>query len=509
PDLVLGDPFHEVRPNVRAGSAYVVSGADGRLLLELDGEDDLERFGSAVAAPGDVNGDGVGDFLVGAPNAVTMTSFGFLIGGAFLFSGADGNLLFEMNGTLRYSLFGSVVAAPGDVDGDGVPDLLVGAPRAVPQLHGSGLVQVFSGRDGRLLLSLEGTPGIKDLGSSAAGAGDFDHDGHADFVVGAPATEVGGRNGTGAVFLFSGRDGQVLLRLNRPEGSGSFGSSLDAAGDVDGDGTMDFIIGAPDTSPFGTAFQGSAFVVSGRLGRLLYRFDGTGDYEFFGTSVAGPGDVDGDGVPDILVGTPNSEPGEVFLGGSASLFSGADGSLERRFLGEEPGDSLGSSVSRLGDLDADGLPEFMAGSPGSGGNGSPGLGRILVLGLNPILTASAEDLSLSAGGSIDLQLRFRPEDAFAVYRVLASAHGTGPALLQGLSVPLAPDDLFRDSLHGRLPVQAVAFSGLLDGTAGAFPRLVVPPGSLPAKLTGRTLHFAAVTGHLDLSSVAVPVTFLP
>ncbi|MFQ5749866.1 MAG: integrin alpha [Planctomycetota bacterium] len=181
--------------------------------------------------------------------------------------------------------------------------------------------------------------------------------------------------------------------------------------------------------------------------------------------MASPGDVDGDGVPDILVTAPNAKLGTLFTPGLVLVFPGRDGSPLFRLEEMESYDSLGSSVSSLGELDADGLPEFLVSARGAVTDGAHGPGSIFLSGFDLILKTSSESLSISAGGSLDLFLRFPP--------------------------------------------QAVAFTGLLDGTAQAFPRLVFPPGSLPAKLIGRRIHFAAITRQLDVSSVAQALDFLP
>jgi len=505
-DFLVGAPTTEVGGMLHVGSVFLFSGARFKLIRRLDGTREGGRFGISIAGPGDLNGDGFADMVVGAPyNHAGPAARGCV----FSFSGLDGSLLYHYEGVRAGNHLGIVVGAAGDVDADGTPDFFATAPDAkMMNPFPAGFLQVYSGRTGKRILRLYGSRDIQGLGISATSVGDVDRDGHADLLVGAKSVLQNGFR-AGSVFLFSGADGRIMGRLDGTDIDEHFGISVACAGDLDGDGTKDFLIGADRAGLPGRGGFGAAFVYSGRTYRLLHRLEGPRYYSLFGNSVSGAGDVDKDGFGDFLVAAPDAIQDGVDSEGSVFLYSGADGGLLFRFDSPLDGQYFGESISGFQDSDGDGFPDFLVGDSRGRQVGTDPPGAVCLLGLDPILTASGEELSLSTGGSLDMALRFPLEEAFAAYRVLASAHGTGPALLQGLSVPLAPDALFRDSLHGRLPVQAVAFSGLLDGTAAAFPRLVVPPGSLPAKLIGRTLHFAAVTGNLDLSSVAVPVTFLP
>ena len=173
---------------------------------------------------------------------------GFVIGVAVLL----GNTSVGMGQTLLFTLhgppgqvgreFGLALAGVGDVDGDGVPDLAVGAPE-------QGRVFLFSGATGQRLRTLNNpTPqaGAR-FGRALAGVGDVDGDGVPDLTVGAPGQDVEGRDTQGQVFLFSGATGQQLRTLNNPtpQAGARFGRELAGVGDVDGDGVSDLAVGAP------------------------------------------------------------------------------------------------------------------------------------------------------------------------------------------------------------------------------------------------------------------------
>ena len=147
--------------------------------------------------------------------------------------------------------FAEAVAGIGDVNGDGAPDLLVGAPF---QILGGNLNQgrafVFSGADRSLLLTLDhpAPQGLALFGSAVAGAGDVNRDGRPDLLVGAPGQRVGGRADQGQAYVLSGADGRLLLTVDNPtpQADAVFGAALAGAGDVNGDGLPDLLVGAPE-----------------------------------------------------------------------------------------------------------------------------------------------------------------------------------------------------------------------------------------------------------------------
>src|SRR5262249_44182007 len=148
--------------------------------------------------------------------------------------------------------------------------------------------------------------------------------------------------------------------------SAHFGKSLAAIEDVDGDNVPDIIVGAPGASPNGIVGAGRAFVYSGASGQLLYQWDGLGRFDEFAASVAGGGDVDGDNVPDIIVGAPGASPTDRGAAGSAFVFSGATGEMLFRWDGEAAGDPLGRAVAIVGDLNGDGRADVLIGAPYAG-----------------------------------------------------------------------------------------------------------------------------------------------
>ncbi|MFQ5692599.1 MAG: integrin alpha, partial [Nitrospinota bacterium] len=313
----------------------------------------------------------------------------------------------------------------------------------------------------------------------------------------------------GSAFLYSGATAVLIRRLDGQQAFAYFGGAVAGAGDVDGDGIPDLLVGAPLASPNGLPNAGSAFLFSGATGSLLRTFHGLTAFEQFGQAVVSAGDVDGDGTPEALIGAPRASANGLTLSGSVLLFSGSTGSPLFRFDGLAQGDNMGSVVCGAGDVDGDGRADFLAGSGFADPDGHTEAGMVLLFGRNPILTASAETLSVTAGGTVDYAIDFPAADAGASYQILMSAHGTGPTLLHGLLIPLARDNFFRASLHGSTPPQASGFQGILDAEGKAAARITAPPGALPLKLLGRRfpLTLAVVNGRFDFASVARSLEF--
>ena len=362
PDLIVGAIGDD--SGTTSGSARVFSGSDGSLLYNFDGDSAGDLFGASVSGAGDVNGDGFADLIVGAPGPL----FAIPVNGyARVFSGIDGSVLFNFDGDSLLDFFGRSVSGVGDLNGDGFDDFIVGAPGTPFGNAISGYARVFSGSDGSVLYNFEGDSLFDEFGASVSGAGDIDGDGFADLIVGATGVDsddpfIDGDSGSARVF--SGSDGSVLHNFApaNPNGGEGFGTSVSGAGDVNGDGFADLIVGAHVTADGFGGIGGSARVFSGSDGSVLYLYGG-GFEGFFGRSVSGAGDVNGDGFADVIIGVAgDAETGFGGVGGSARVRSGIDGSALYDFDGDFRFDGFGTSVSAAGDLNGDGIDDFIVGA---------------------------------------------------------------------------------------------------------------------------------------------------
>jgi len=352
PDLALGAVQKLVRNRPAPGYVRILSGFNGALLHEINGNSPRGEFGSSVAGVGDLDGDGFSDFVIGAR---FDREAGPRFGAARVYSGKNATLLFFFGGDSAEEEFGQAVAGAGDVNADGTPDIIVGAPRDDTVAPDSGSAFVFSGRSGELLYILGGRSSGDRFGQAVAGVGDVDGDGFADVAVGAP---LAGQHSEGEFHVFSGKDGTVLQSFTGNGPDASLGWSLASAGDLDGDGRDDLVVGAPGEG------SGHVYVFSGQDGAVLLSSSGDETGSRFGASVSGAGDYDRDGSPDVVVGAPRAGHGA----GEAVVLSGRDGRLLRAFSGAQ-GDQAGYSVSALVEHRGS---RILVGSPLAGG----GAGRV-------------------------------------------------------------------------------------------------------------------------------------
>ncbi|HXF49749.1 MAG TPA: hypothetical protein VNL73_10055 [Verrucomicrobiae bacterium] len=304
------------------------------LLLQRNGSIG-DQLGYVVDGAGDINNDGKADFIAGAPRIPNG------IGSVYVFSGADGSIIHQVNGVAE-EWFGINLAGVGEINGDRKPDFIVGSPLADPGgVINSGSVYVYSGADGGLIYQLNGTDSER-FGSSVDGVGDVNGDGKGDFIVGAPRTRVGGLSTAGSVFVYSGINGTVLYRRDGTFAFQQLGTAVGGVGDANFDGKADFIIGDPLASPNGLSHAGSAYVYSGANGSLLYQKDGTIYEGHFGNSVAGVGDINGDGRNDFAISNDS---------GLSLIYSGADGNPLYTLTGV-------TRAIGAGDVNADGNDDF-------------------------------------------------------------------------------------------------------------------------------------------------------
>lgn len=264
-------------------------------------------------------------------------------------------VLFQVPGHADGEAFGSTVSRAGDTDGDGVVDVLAASPMALGE---AGVVRLCSGTDGAVLHAWAGAAGDR-LGRALAGVGDIDQDGRADVALGAPHAD-GYAIDAGAVHVYSGASGQLLLTFAGEIAGEHMGSAVAGVGDVDGDSWPDLAMGAPEASPHGPG-SGRALIVSGRDGSTLHELFGDNTGDSFGATLCGVGLADSDGYPDFAIASPFDNDGGPDAG-RVRVYSGRTGGVIHTLDGDSTADRFGSAVATAGDLDLDGRDDLAVGA---------------------------------------------------------------------------------------------------------------------------------------------------
>lgn len=413
---------------------------DGENGFRIDGVLDHELTGYSLNYAGDVNGDGMDDLLIGAPgHGIDDLPSGrayLLYGGyrrqhlpVFPLTDIDESTGINIPGTEPDDEFGYSVSSAGDFNGDGIDDFLVGAPRENATGNHSGAVYLFFGSEsGHPSIldpnSLDGSNGIKFFGeaefdaagTSVAHVGDLNGDGYDDIAIGAPGVDATSGN-SGRVYVVFGTSqalppSQDLSTIN---GSNGFilngegahdraGTSISHAGDVNGDGVADLMIGAPQADSASIA-SGRVYVVFGSTLSIppevnLSDLDGSNGFKLdnsiiqaeTGVDVAGVGDLNFDGIDDIVIGAPSVDhSGAQDSGAAYVVFGTTSGFPEALDLSELNGSNgfrlhtsiaharAGTSVSIIGDINNDGIDDLSIGAPGMTIDSVYGAGQVQII----------------------------------------------------------------------------------------------------------------------------------
>jgi hypothetical protein len=358
-DVVTSAPTKAIG-GAGAGRIYVYSTATGGLRWTADGQPG-DRLGIGVEAAGDSNRDGTPDVIASAPGG----------GYAKVYSGDDGRVLLTVRGEDKGDAYGRHVAGVGDVDRDGFGDVIVGAPGNDAGGDGAGRAYVYSGKDGQVLLTLTGERAGDGFGSAVAG-----HTGTESMLllVGAPG---GGPTRRGRTYVYGSLSSTPTFVIEADDTGGALGAMfLSVPGDVNGDSVPDAYASDFANSAKGPS-TGRTVIHSGKDGRLLLTLTGETAGEGFGTSPSVAGDVDGDGHADLIVGAWQYA-GAAISGGRAYLHSGKDGKLLKTFTCRIPGDTFGFDANGIGDVDGDGAIDLLITSAWSGVRGFHS-GRMFVI----------------------------------------------------------------------------------------------------------------------------------
>jgi hypothetical protein len=429
-----GDPFEGAAFVFLGSASGIANGTPATAHAQLESNQENAQLGYAVASAGDVNGDGYADVVAGAPSYDNPTADE---GAAFLFLGSASGVVGRNPATAHAQLesnqlearLGNSVASAGDVDADGYDDVIVGA-----FVYDDG-----AGSEGGAFVFRGGATGIADgspssahaqfqsdqvdawLGWSVASAGDVNGDGYADVIVSALQYDDG-QTDEGAAFVFHGSpnglgDGSPVTAqaVLQPDQAGAlFGQDVASAGDVNGDGYADVIVGAyllDDPIYPGQTDVGGAFVYLGSAGGIpdgraffaYARLQSDQAQAHLGNSVASAGDVNGDGYDDVIAGanlfdSPEMNEGAAFVYHGGSIAPMEDDRLE----GNQANAFMGNRVASAGDVNGDGYADVIVGaqnfdngqldegaafvflgSPAGVGSGNPSHADTLIQGNQP------------------------------------------------------------------------------------------------------------------------------
>lgn len=390
-----------------------------KIIREWMGEAPGDGFGWIARSIGDVDGDRAQDFVTSSP---TYGTGGANRGRVYVYSSKTGKLLWTADGAAG-DRFGVGLEAAGDVNLDGAGDVIASAP-------GGGYAKVLDGKTGAVLLTLKAGSVTDRFGGHASGIGDVNGDKHSDLIVGAAGGPQSAADYSGRAYVFSGKDGSVLLTLKGERGGDAFGSAVSGAtvggkttlvvgagsggpdrtgrgyvftsltetpaffidgdntdralasmfvgvpGDLDNDGVLDVYASDWQGASRGPG-TGRAYVYSGKTGKLLHAISGETAGDNLGSTQATAGDVDGDGTPDLILGAWQYA-GAAVGGGRAYLYSGKSGQLLRTFTNRVPGDTFTFDAVGIGDVDGDGIVDLLITGGGSAINGFRS-GRIFII----------------------------------------------------------------------------------------------------------------------------------
>ncbi|PXW88243.1 FG-GAP repeat protein [Nitrosomonas sp. Nm84] len=512
-------------------------------LADLDGSNGFRLSGvnlpiRLVSSAGDVNGDGFDDVIIsatrygtGSYSAHNYVIFGKVSGFSATqdFTGLNGKNGFRLDE-------GGTVSNAGDVNGDGFADVIIGNAGAEPNGFSSGSSYVVFGKASGFsamlnLSSLDGTNGFRldgtesgdQSGASVSNAGDINGDGFDDVIIGAPyADPNGGLSGSSYIVFgkasgfsasqdLSSLDGNNGFRLDGTKSGDVSGYSVNSAGDVNGDGFDDVIVGARSASPNGEFRAGSSYVIFGKAsgfaatlelssldGKNGFRLDGVAAYDNLGFSVSDAGDVNGDGLDDVIVGAGDADPNDNYRAGSSYVVFGRasgfdatldlstlDGSNGFRLDGGAEYDRAGRAVSNAGDVNGDGFDDVIIGAPGASPNGynaySSGSSYVIFgrdSGFDAILSLSSLD------GSNGVRL----DEALTGYGMGASVSGAGDVNGDGF------DDLIVATLNGN-PGYVIFGSRDFGGSSGGDNVIAGTPGNDALKGTSAADIFEAGDGN--------------
>ncbi|HET9483203.1 MAG TPA: integrin alpha [Xanthomonadales bacterium] len=334
-----------------SGDLAIHSGADGRRVHLLSSPGSTTLFPDALADAGDVDGDGTHDLAVG----MTSSNADIHRGAVTLFSGRDARVIRRLEGELGRQRYGDAITGMPDADGDGVPELLVGAPVT----NGLGRLYLHSGASGALLRTIDAPPGAVRFGTPLARLRDVDGDRIDDVVVGAATPDS---DDPGRVYVLSGADYAIRHAIVGPPDGLGFGARVGSAGDFDGDGRGDFYVADPAAGgDVRTGGPGRYRIYSGASGAVVFERSGSQPREQLGQ----PGeafDYDGDGTDDVVIGR---RPGNATEAGSFAVHAGPDGRVLATYTNDLANDRIGSRIATLGDIDGDGRHELLATTFGS------------------------------------------------------------------------------------------------------------------------------------------------
>ena len=395
PEIVVGIPFADdpngENPFDDRGKVQVLSGANGSVIYEWWGPHPTAYFGRYVNAAGDVDADGVADVIVGI---VRDDTNGNEAGAAAVFLGSNGQEIHRWHGIDAFDKFGRTCASVGDLNGDGADEVIVGGYQPVTLNNGvgEGYARVFDGQSGSMIYEVRGEDhgdmfGVSVCGFAIGGdIGDVNGDEVPDFAVGSMEAEdelffpASQRQRAGSVSAFSGFDGSLLWRrfatsfylppYQFGHAGDHFGRYIAPSGDANGDGVPDLVVGAifgdrtDDLSANNFLDHGYVTILSGitglpvvlhpnpGVGSEYVRYGGSTDDDL-GVAVAGLLDVDGDGSMEVAAG---AVPGNY-----VRVYSTVDLTLVAQIDGPNPLNYFGQSVRGIGDLNANGRPDFLIG----------------------------------------------------------------------------------------------------------------------------------------------------
>ncbi|MBL0055241.1 MAG: FG-GAP repeat protein [Chitinophagaceae bacterium] len=423
-DVIIGAYVYDDGANTNEGRAFVYHGSPAGLSTTPNSTpDDADQaganFGYSVASAGDVNGDGYSDVIIGAwqyDDGANATE-----GRAFVYHGSATGLSATPNSTpddadQAGAGLGFSVAGAGDVNGDGYSDVIIGGPSYDDGFTGEGRAFVYHGGAAGLSATPNSTPDDADqanasFGSSVAGAGDVNGDGYSDVIIGADFYDDAPNFNEGRCFVYHGSATGLSATPNSTPDDGNqgaifFGCSVASAGDVNGDGYSDVIIGAYSYNDGANTDEGRAFVYHGSATGLSASPNNTPDDAnqadaFFGITVASAGDVNGDGYSDVIIGAYTYNDGANMDEGRAFVYHGSATGLSAT-PNNTPDDAdqafayFGYNVASAGDLNGDGYSDVIVGAPSYDDGANTNEGRAFVYhgsatGLSAIPNSTPDD----------------------------------------------------------------------------------------------------------------------